>query len=112
MKKLLLAGVAVLLMATGAAHASPIYKWQCGQYTVILHGSSVGTPESERWSYVMFKPSFPPGQDVHFKWPHSGAPKPVDDPEEEDFAVFTGGKAFLNGKRCKDYVPGKTTIGE
>jgi len=32
MKKLLLTGVAALFLATGAAHAGPFYKWQCGEY--------------------------------------------------------------------------------
>src|SRR5262249_53313937 len=112
MKKTLLTSIASLFLATGAAHATPIYKWQCGQYTVILHASSVGAPETQRYAYIMFKALFPPGQDVHFKWPHSGAPKLIDDPTEEDWAVFTGGKAFLNGKRCKDYVPIKTKSDE
>jgi hypothetical protein len=104
MKKLLLAGVAALsVLSASAAHTTPFYKWQCGKYTVILHAVSPGAPESERWSSLTVKPHWPkPFGVVHFKWDAMGM-KQVDD-DEEDFATYTGGKASLNGKRCKDYV--------
>jgi hypothetical protein len=45
---------------------------------------------------------FPPGE-IRFWWDRSHPPaKQVDEPG--DWATFTGSKAFLNGKRCKDYV--------
>jgi len=40
--------------------------------------------------------------------PNAPNAKEVDDPEGVDWGTFTGGKASLNGKRCKDYIPIKT----
>ena len=102
MKKLLLTSIAALLMATSAARATPQYKWQSGQYTVTLHASGVGSEEP--WASITFEPRFPSG-DIRFKWDRGHPPaKPVDEPG--DYATFTGGKVFLNGKRCNEQMFG------
>ena len=109
--KLLLAGIAALFLATGAAHAGPFYKWQCGEYTVtVQHKPPQQTSNDRFYGYIQIEP-YLPSHDVHFKWnldPNAPNAKEVDDPEGVDWGTFTGGKASLNGKRCKDYVPIKT----
>jgi hypothetical protein len=102
MKRALALTLAVAVLASNAhtASAAPYYKWQCGQYTVILHGSSFGSPEP--YASIVFEPHVP-SRDIHFKWDLDHSPlKQVDEPA--DWATFTGGVAYLNGKRCKDYV--------
>jgi hypothetical protein len=90
-----------IFVALRPAQATPKYKWQCGQYIVTLHASSAGSEEP--YASIVFEPRFP-GGDIHFKWDRNNIPaKRVDEPD--DWAIFTGGKAFLDGKRCKDYVP-------
>jgi len=102
MTKCIAYALAAALLASGAhtASATPYYKWQCGQYTVTLHASNVGSPEP--YGSIAFEPHFP-SRDIRFKWnvDHS-ALRQVDEPAE--WAVFTGGVAYLNGKRCKEYV--------
>jgi len=60
---------------------------------------------------IVFEPRFPKGFDIHFKWNgHHPPAKMVDEPGE--WATLTGGNAFLNGKRCKDYVYVQTKSNE
>jgi hypothetical protein len=114
MKKLLLA-VAALLVAT-SANARPFYKWQCGEYVVTLHGSTMMAPDEKRYESMAFKPKLPEDRrgriSIIFSWsgPVDKEVKAAEDYEGE-WGVYTGGKAFLNGKRCKDYQP-KTSMEE
>jgi hypothetical protein len=120
MKTLLLAGVAALsVLCASAAHAKPVFKWQCGKFTVSLHESSVLVADEERYGSLTFEPHFPvrrddqpgPRRSIHFEWDLEHYPT-KETGEPGDYPVLTGGRAFLNGKRCKDYVPVKTKTGE
>ena len=113
MKTLLLAGVAVLFLATGTAHAKPVIKWQCGRTLVMLHENSFGAPrhwpsgnETERSVYIEFKPVVRGNKILSFEWDPDFERKWIDNPQG-DYGTATGGEAWLNGKRCKDYVPDK-----
>jgi hypothetical protein len=105
MKMLLLAGVAALSIS--AAQAKPLIKWQCGRTLVILHESSFGAPK--HFVSIEFKPIS--RRSLYFEWDTDFERKSIDEPEtgrgEADYGTATGGEAFLNGKRCNDYVPRK-----
>jgi len=107
MKKLLLTSIAALFLATGTAQASPIYKWQCGKHAVtIQYKPPWQTSDGESfYAYIQFEPRFP-SDDIHFKWDRNKLN--VKEIPDGDWPTYTGGKAWLNGKRCKVYVPGKT----
>jgi hypothetical protein len=113
MNKLLVAGVAALAVLTAsAASTKPLIKWQCGRTLVILHESSFG---AERHSVTIeFKPAV--RRNYSFEWNADFERKWVDEPNpgqmEVDYGVATGDEAWLNGKRCKDYVPSKKPRGE
>jgi len=51
--KTLLITIAALLLATGAAHAGPFYKWQCGEYTVtVQHKPPQQTSNDRSYGYI------------------------------------------------------------
>jgi hypothetical protein len=111
--------IAVLFLATGAAHARPVFKWQCGKITVSLHESSVMVADDERYGSLTFEPHLPvrrddqpgPRRSIHFAWDLEHYPT-KETGEPGDYPVLTGGRAFLNGKRCKDYVYVRTKDSE
>ena len=107
MKKLLLTGIAALFLATGTVHAKPVIKWQCGRTVVSLHESSFGTPDEHYSVNISFKPAV--RRNYSFEWNPKFERKEIKEPNptetEGDWGVATGGKAYLNGKPCKDYVP-------
>src|SRR5262245_19290948 len=62
--------IAVLFLATGAAHAGPFYKWHCGEYTVTVHHKPPQQTSNDRsYGYIQIEP-YLPSHDVHF------SPKP------------------------------------
>jgi hypothetical protein len=112
MKTLLLAGIAALFLTTGTAHAKPVIKWQCGRTVVSLHESSFGTPDEHYSVEISFKPAvrrhYNFGWNPRFERKEIKEPNPTD--TEGEWGVATGGgdQVYLNGKRCKDYVPSRT----
>jgi len=110
MKKALLAGIAALFLATGAAHAKPVIKWQCGRTVVSLHESSFGTPDEHYSVEISFKPAV--HRNYSFAWNPRFERKEIEEPNPTEtggeWGGATGGEAWLNGKRCKDYIPSKT----
>jgi len=51
MKKLLLSGIAALLMATSAAHADGRLRWQCGNVGVTVTPVKDDNDDRNRWSF-------------------------------------------------------------
>ena len=107
MTRRLIIAVAALFLATPAANAKPVIKWQCGRTVVSLHESSFGTPDEHYSVNISFKPAV--RRNYSFEWNTKFERKEIEEPNptetEIDWGVATGGKAYLNGKRCKDYVP-------
>jgi hypothetical protein len=109
MKKLLLTSSAALFLATGTVHAKPVIKWQCGRTVVSLHESSFGTPDEHYSVSISFKPAV--HRNYSFEWNPRFERREIEEPHptgpEIDWGVATGGgsEVYLNGKRCKDYVP-------
>ena len=84
MKKLLLIGTAVLLMATGTAHAGNINEFKCGQVTVHLEvGKRFKEGEPTRYVYHLAFEEMP---DLKI-W--------------RTFRYKDNGIPYLKGKRCE-----------
>ena len=109
--------ITTLLLATGTAQALPIAEWQCGDITV-----NITTPRgADHTTVTITGPAgftFNKGRvghNFHFRFSaeatEKGGFKSVE-MEGGDFRGYTGGKVYLNGKRCKDYVYDEPKSGE
>jgi hypothetical protein len=109
MKKLLLTGC-IAFMAIPPAHSYPVAEWQCGDISVNIMSprDHLGGP-NETVVTLTGPGAFTRNKGRlghHFRFHftvelNEGEGRQV---RMGEFMGWTGGKAYLNGKRCKDYV--------
>jgi hypothetical protein len=105
MTKYVAYALAATLLAT-SAHAYPVGEWQCGNISVNI-SSPAGRGGPETTTVTITGPhgfTFNKGRVGHnfnFRFKAEG---PFKDAQMPEYIGYTGGKVYLNGKRCKDYV--------
>jgi hypothetical protein len=98
--------IAAMAVRPAPTAASPVAAWQCGNITVSI-SSPAGRGGLEETTVTLIGPDgFTSnkgrvGHDFHFRFTMEGEGRPV---RMREYMGWTGGKAYLNSKRCKDYV--------